>query len=80
MTVDELVAKALEDKASDVHLVRGLTPRYRVDGAIREMDAGILTAQECEDMARELAGRNLPRPVWWGRPTWPCSSPGCGAG
>lgn len=56
MTVDELVAKALEDKASDVHLVRGLTPRYRVDGAIREMDAGILTAQECEDMARELAG------------------------
>ena len=56
MTVDELVAKALQDNASDVHLVRGLTPRYRVDGEIREMDSRILTAQQCEDFARELAG------------------------
>lgn len=56
MTVDELIEKALRDKASDVHLVRGLTPRYRVDGEIREMDERILTAQQCEDFARELAG------------------------
>ena len=37
MTVEELVAKAALDGASDIHLVRGLTPRYRVDGEIREM-------------------------------------------
>ena len=61
MTVDELVAKALQDNASDVHLVRGLTPRYRVDGEIREMDSRILTAQQCEDFARELAGADFNR-------------------
>ena len=56
MTVEELVAKALQDKASDVHLVQGLTPRYRVDGEIREMDGTRLTAQQCEGFARELLG------------------------
>lgn len=61
MTVEELVAKAALDGASDVHLVRGLTPRYRVDGEIREMDGGVLTAQQCEDFARELAGADFNR-------------------
>lgn len=54
--VEEYVARALADGASDVHLVRGLTPRYRIDGAIREMDDQPLTAQECEDIVRELTG------------------------
>lgn len=61
MTVEELVAKAALDGASDVHLVRGLTPRYRVDGEIREMDGEVLTAQQCEDFARELAGADFNR-------------------
>lgn len=61
MTVEELVAKAAMDGASDVHLVRGLTPRYRVDGEIREMDGEVLTAQRCEDFARELAGADFNR-------------------
>ena len=61
MTVEELVAKAALDGASDIHLVRGLTPRYRVDGEIREMDGGVLTAQQCEDFARELAGADFNR-------------------
>lgn len=61
MTVEELVAKAALDGASDIHLVRGLTPRYRVDGEIREMDSGVLTAQQCEDFARELAGADFNR-------------------
>ena len=56
MTVNELIAKALQDKASDVHLVCGLTPRYRVDGALREMDPVPLTAERCEEIARELLG------------------------
>ena len=61
MTVEELVAKAALDGASDVHLVRGLTPRYRVDGEIREMDGEVLTVQQCEDFARELAGPDFTR-------------------
>ena len=56
MTVNELIAKALRDKASDVHLVCGLTPRYRVDGELREMSPEVLTAQRCEEIARELMG------------------------
>lgn len=59
MTVEELVAKAALDGASDVHLVRGLTPRYRVDGSIREMGGEALTAQRCEDFARALAGADF---------------------
>ena len=39
MTVEEYVAKARQDGASDIHLVRGLTPRCRIDGFIREMNS-----------------------------------------
>ena len=54
--IEEYVAQAQADGASDIHLVRGLTPRYRVDGAIREMDSEPLTAPQCENIVRELAG------------------------
>lgn len=56
MTITQLIEKARADRASDVHLVCGLTPRYRVDGSIREMDTERLTAQQCLDYMRELAG------------------------
>ena len=56
MTVENYVTKALQDRASDIHLVSGLTPRYRVDGSIREMENIPLTAEQCERFARELAG------------------------
>lgn len=59
MTVSEYVEKARGDKASDVHLVHGLTPRCRIDGSIREMGSAPLTKQECLDAARELAGEQL---------------------
>lgn len=59
MTVEEYVAKARKDGASDVHLVRGLTPRYRIDGSIREMGGAPLTAEECLEAARELAGSEI---------------------
>ena len=56
MTVEQLVAQALRDRASDIHIVRGLTPRYRVDGEIREMCQEVLTAEQCEEYARQLLG------------------------
>ena len=59
MTVEELIAQAKRDRASDVHLVRGLTPRYRVDGEIREMCPEVLTIEKCEEFARELIGEGF---------------------
>ena len=55
-TVSQLVAKARADGASDIHLICGLPPKYRLDGEIRDMeetplDAGLLTG-----FARDLAG------------------------
>ena len=56
MRVAEYVEKAKRDRASDIHLVRGLTPRCRIDGSIREMGSAPLTTEECLEAARELAG------------------------
>ena len=56
MKVEEFVAQARQDRASDIHLVCGLTPRCRVDGAIREMGKLPLTEEECTVFAQELAG------------------------
>lgn len=61
MTVEEYVAQARNDRSSDVHLVCGLTPRYRVDGSIREMTDTPLTAEECLSFAKELAGADFAR-------------------
>ena len=59
MTVSEYVEKAWRDGASDVHLVRGLTPRCRIDGSIRELEGVPLTAGDCLEAARELAGSQI---------------------
>ncbi|MBO5639507.1 MAG: PilT/PilU family type 4a pilus ATPase [Oscillospiraceae bacterium] len=56
MSVDELVARAKQDGASDIHLICGLPPKYRLDGELRDMEPTPLTAQDCEDVARFLAG------------------------
>ena len=55
-TITGYVRKAYEDKASDIHLVCNLTPRYRIDGSIREMAEKPLTPAQCQDMAKALAG------------------------
>lgn len=59
MTVEQYVEMARRDGASDVHLVRGLSPRYRVDGSIREMEGPVLTPEACAAAARELAGSQI---------------------
>lgn len=56
MTVEQYIERALRDGSSDVHLVRGLTPRYRVDGFIRELGDAPLTEAMCLSYARALAG------------------------
>lgn len=54
--ITEFVKKAYGDGASDIHLVCNLTPRYRIDGSIREMSDQVLTPAQCQEMARNLAG------------------------
>jgi len=55
-TLNELIKTAKEKNASDVHLVCGLPPRYRVDGVLTDMCSETLTPDECEYYARALAG------------------------
>ena len=54
--IDALVAKCKADGASDLHLICGLPPKYRKDGQLQDMSDTPLTKQDCEQMARELAG------------------------
>ncbi len=56
MTVEELVAKAKADGASDIHLICGLPPKYRKDGQVVDMDSTPMTPDDCFAVARYLAG------------------------
>ena len=55
MKVEELIIKAKEDGASDIHLVCGMPPRYRLDGELINMTASPLSHEDCEEYAQELA-------------------------
>lgn len=59
MTIDELVRKAKEDGASDVHLICGVPPKYRHDGNLENMADEPLTREDCKKYARELIGEEL---------------------
>lgn len=56
MTIDELVSKAKADGGSDIHLIYGLPPKYRVDGQLQDMCPETMSRQDCMDAARYLAG------------------------
>ena len=55
MTVEELVAKAKQDGASDIHLICSLPPKYRRSGELRDMCPEVMTRDDCYDVARFLA-------------------------
>ena len=56
MTINELVAKAKADGASDIHLICGLPPKYRHDGELKDMTSTPLTEADCVAYAKELSG------------------------
>ncbi len=56
VSIDELVAKAKEDNATDIHLIYDLPPKYRIDGWLQDMFPERLTIRDCEFYARWLAG------------------------
>ena len=43
-------------RASDVHLVRDLPPRFRIDGELKNFGEDRLSAEDLEIYAREMAG------------------------
>lgn len=54
--MDTIVAAAEAARTSDVHIAAGLPVRFRVDGQLTDMDDHILTAEDCEAIARDAAG------------------------
>lgn len=56
MNVNDLVLQAAADSASDIHLICGLPPKYRVDGELKSMMDHVLTDGDCEDIGGQLAG------------------------
>jgi twitching motility protein PilT len=53
-----MVAQARKDGASDIHIICGLPPKYRVSGGLENMCDDVLTEEDCFSIARWLAGDN----------------------
>lgn len=58
MGVEDLVRKAAEMGASDIHLIKGIPPKCRIDGSLVDIETTPLTDSACEAYARELAGES----------------------
>lgn len=56
ISIEEIIAKAALMGGSDVHLVCGLPPKCRLDGHLENIVPEKLTAADCEEIARDLAG------------------------
>ena len=56
MTIEEMVAKAKAEGASDIHLICGLRPKYRVSGSLEDMTDEVMTPDDCLAAARFLCG------------------------
>ena len=54
-TIEEFVALAKEMGASDLHFICGQPPKVRLDGELRNMEEPVLTAEDCEDLAKFLS-------------------------
>jgi twitching motility protein PilT len=55
LTIEELVLKAREDGASDIHLIYDLPPKYRKDGQLENMSEEALSAEDCVRYAKALS-------------------------
>lgn len=56
LQIGEMIQKAVTDGCSDIHLVEGLPPKCRRDGHLFSLDDTVLTDDNCEAYAKELAG------------------------
>ncbi len=55
MTLEQMVLKAKEDNASDIHIICGLPPKYRKSGELENIEETIVTEDDCLNIAKELA-------------------------
>lgn len=58
LSLNQIIREAKLARASDIHLVRGLPPRFRIDGELENFGEERLSAQDCERYAREMAGKD----------------------
>ena len=58
--IQQLVARAAEKKASDLHLICGLSPRFRVAGRLVSEEGEVpLSDADCTFLAKELLGERF---------------------
>lgn len=55
INIEELVRRAKEDGASDIHIICGLPPKYRRSGDLEDMESTIVTKEDCLAMAKQLS-------------------------
>ena len=54
-TLPEIISQAQHLRASDIHIVCGIPIRVRVDGKLHNLDENVMTAQDCEEYAKEIS-------------------------
>ena len=54
--LDDWIARAQQERVSDVHIVAGLPVRGRVDGRLMDLTDTPMSWEDCENVGRELAG------------------------
>ena len=55
ISMTEVIRLAQLRRASDIHIVRGIPIRLRVDGKLVDFDEHIMSAEDCEACARQLS-------------------------
>lgn len=58
LPIGEVIKTADAAGASDIHIVSGIPIRFRVNGVLINMNGEVLTHEDCEDYARQMAGEN----------------------
>ena len=56
MNIENLIQTAAMMKASDIHLIKGLPPKGRIDGKLVSLTQTPLSPRDCIDIAQQLAG------------------------
>ena len=54
-SLNEIISKAQEMRASDIHIVCGIPIRVRIDGKLSNFDDNVMTADDCVYYAKELS-------------------------
>ena len=57
LNINDIIQQARKQKASDIHIVSGLTIKCRIDGQIRKLSDERVNIAECEALAEEIAGQ-----------------------